>query len=89
MINHTITVRNRRIKVNTPRLIQGCDGSDAIILDLDDECHLPKLMFSAENPGEYYQRYKVCANLCNAFKVEYSDYIVYGKEDPVIFNSIG
>lgn len=52
-------------------------------------CHLPKLMFSAENPGEYYQRYKVCANLCNAFKVEYSDYIVYGKEDPVIFNSIG
>ena len=52
-------------------------------------CHLPKLTFSAENPGEYYQRYKVCANLCNAFKVEYSDYIVYGKEDPVIFNSIG
>lgn len=37
MINHTITVRNRRIKVDTPRLIQGCDGSDAIILDLDDE----------------------------------------------------
>lgn len=52
-------------------------------------CHLPRLMFSAENPGTYYQRYKVCANLCNAFKVEYSDYIVYGKEDPVIFNSIG
>ena len=37
MINHTITVRNRRIKVDTPRLIQGCTGSDAIILDLDDE----------------------------------------------------
>lgn len=37
MINHTITVRNRRIKVDIPRLIQGCDGSDAIILDLDDE----------------------------------------------------
>ena len=37
MINHTITVRNRRIKVDTPRLIQGCDGSDSIILDLDDE----------------------------------------------------
>lgn len=37
MINHTITVRNRRIKVDAPRLIQGCDGSDAIILDLDDE----------------------------------------------------
>ena len=36
MINHAITVRNRRIKVDTPRLIQGCDGSDAIILDLDD-----------------------------------------------------
>ena len=52
-------------------------------------CYLSKLAFSAENPGEYYQRYKVCANLCNAFKVEYSDYIVYGKEDPVIFNSIG
>lgn len=52
-------------------------------------CHLPKLMFSTEDPIEYYQRYKVCANLCNAFKVEYSDYIVYGKEDPVIFNSIG
>ena len=52
-------------------------------------CYLSKLAFSAENPGEYYQRYKVSANLCNAFKVEYSDYIVYGKEDPVIFNSIG
>lgn len=37
MINHTITVRNRRIKVDTPRLIQGCAGSDSIILDLDDE----------------------------------------------------
>ena len=37
VINHAITVRNRRIKVDTPRLIQGCDGSDAIILDLDDE----------------------------------------------------
>lgn len=37
MINHTITVRNRRIKVDTTRLIQGCVGSDAIILDLDDE----------------------------------------------------
>lgn len=37
MINHTITVRNRRIKVDTPRLIQGCTGSDSIILDLDDE----------------------------------------------------
>ena len=36
-INHTITVRNRRIKVDIPQLIQGCDGSDAIILDLDDE----------------------------------------------------
>jgi hypothetical protein len=28
VINHTITVRNRRIKVDTPRLIQGCTGSD-------------------------------------------------------------
>lgn len=37
MINHTITVRNRRIKVDIPRLIQGCTGSDSIILDLDDE----------------------------------------------------
>lgn len=37
MINHTVTVRNRRIKVDTPRLIQGCTGSDSIILDLDDE----------------------------------------------------
>ena len=37
MINHIITVRNRRIKVDTPRLIQGCTGSDSIILDLDDE----------------------------------------------------
>lgn len=37
MINHTITVRNRRITVDTPRLIQGCTGSDSIILDLDDE----------------------------------------------------
>lgn len=37
MINHTITVRNRRIKVDTPQLIQGCAGSDSIILDLDDE----------------------------------------------------
>lgn len=37
VINHTITVRNRRIKVDTPRLIQGCAGSDSIILDLDDE----------------------------------------------------
>ena len=27
VINHTITVRNRRIKVDTPRLIQGCAGS--------------------------------------------------------------
>lgn len=52
-------------------------------------CYLSKLAFSAENPGEYYQRYKVSANLCNAFNVEYSDYIVHGKEDPVIFNSIG
>lgn len=52
-------------------------------------CNLPSLTFSAENPGTYYQRYKVCANLCNVFNVKYSDYIVYGKEDPVIFNSIG
>lgn len=52
-------------------------------------CYLSKLAFSAENPGEYYQRYKVSANLCNAFNVEYSDYITHGKEDPVIFNSIG
>lgn len=52
-------------------------------------CYLPKLMFSTENPGEYYQRYKVCANLCNNFIVEYSDHIVYGKEEPVVFNSIG
>ena len=37
MINHTITVRNRRIAVDTPRLIQGCTGSDSIILDLDAE----------------------------------------------------
>ena len=37
MINHTITVRNRRIKVDTTRLVQGCAGSDSIILDLDDE----------------------------------------------------
>lgn len=37
VINHTITVRNRRIKVDTPRLIQGCAGSDSIVLDLDDE----------------------------------------------------
>lgn len=28
MINHTITVRNRRITVDTPQLIQGCTGSD-------------------------------------------------------------
>lgn len=29
MIDHTITVRNRRIEVDTPRLIQGCAGSEA------------------------------------------------------------
>lgn len=52
-------------------------------------CYLPSLEFSNENPGTYYQRYKVCANLCNIFKVQYSDDIVYGKEEPVIFNSIG
>lgn len=37
VINHIITVRNRSIKVDTPRLIQGCVGSDSIMLDLDDE----------------------------------------------------
>lgn len=52
-------------------------------------CYLPSLDFSNENPGTYYQRYKVCANLCNNFEVRYSDNIVYGKEEPVIFNSIG
>ena len=52
-------------------------------------CYLPKIEFSTENPGEYYQRYKVYANLCNNFEVKYSDNVVYGKENPVIFNSIG
>lgn len=52
-------------------------------------CYLPELQFSNENPGEYYQRYKVYANLCNNFEVKYSDDVVYGKENPVIFNSIG
>lgn len=52
-------------------------------------CYLPSLDFSNEDPGTYYQRYKVCANLCNIFEVRYSDNIVHGKEEPVVFNSIG
>lgn len=37
MINHTIKIRNRRITVDHPTLIQGCRNSDTITLDTDAE----------------------------------------------------
>lgn len=37
MINHTITIRDRRITVDNPTLIQGCRNSDTITLDTDEE----------------------------------------------------
>lgn len=37
MINHTITIRDRRITVDNPTLIQGCRNSDTITLDTDAE----------------------------------------------------
>lgn len=65
MINHTITVRNRRIKVDTPRLIQGCDGSDAIILDLDDEwTGLDEILVSIQRAIDGVN-YNNAQNFCN------------------------
>lgn len=37
MINHTIKIRDRRITVDNPTLIQGCRNSDTITLDTDAE----------------------------------------------------
>lgn len=36
-MNHVIKIRNRRITVDNPTLIQGCRNSDTITLDTDEE----------------------------------------------------
>ena len=36
-MNHVIKIRNRRIAVDNPTLIQGCRNSDTITLDTDEE----------------------------------------------------
>ena len=91
MINHTITVRNRRIKVDTTRLIHGCAGSDSIILDLDDEwTGLDEIIVSIgsgelEEPADEWPEYVQPTGAHDAYHV--GDKITYnGKHYTCIYD---